>query len=327
MELANVAFNKKNYTVAKENYQKVLETNSKDPYAQTQLAKCNSFLNPSITLSVSREKLSFASSGGKETINVRTNSSSYSVTAWPSWYSVTKYSNYLIVTCKPHTGNSTRSDWFKVTAGNKEIRIYISQPGTASSKTNTVKTASNSSYNSKCFNCPYTKDHWGISIGYINKIWDYAYLTDNYTSTDLDGIQIGIHFEPLFKYGFGIDVGLYYEYYSQSVKQTYNYKHNTNYEEYAINIPIHLEYRFNLSKYFNSFIYGGIGFDAILKSSLHDNVKWRTAMEYGGGLRIDHVQINIGQSLYLNEQENSRYPSGKKYDKYKYFALSVSYMF
>jgi tetratricopeptide (TPR) repeat protein len=44
-ENGNLEFNRGNYKQAKDSYQKVLDTNSNDSYAKSQIEKCNSYLN------------------------------------------------------------------------------------------------------------------------------------------------------------------------------------------------------------------------------------------------------------------------------------------
>jgi tetratricopeptide (TPR) repeat protein len=127
IKTANQAFANKNYKSAKENYQNVLDSNPKDAYAKTQLEICEIALTP--TLSVSKESLSFTSSGGNENITVTTNASSYSVSGLPAWCTVQKYEGYFVVTCQANTSTATRTGVLTVTAGEKTSQINISQAG------------------------------------------------------------------------------------------------------------------------------------------------------------------------------------------------------
>ena len=63
----------------------------------------------------------------------------------------------------------------------------------------------------------------GLSLGYVTKQWEVSqngqienigYWEDK---SSLTGVQIGIRVEPQFKYGFGINTGLYYEYYFSNI--------------------------------------------------------------------------------------------------------------
>jgi hypothetical protein len=418
---ANQEFDSQNYKSAEENYQKVLDSNPKDVYAKTQLEKCNNALNPpATTLSVSKSNLSFSSSGEDERITVTTNASSYSVQALPSWCTVWKYAGYFIVTCSANSGNATRtdyftvtagnkevrinvsqtnktktetkitltvstqnvsfaagfdktiidvktnaddyqitylpswcrvgdknsdwfsliceanntnrsrSDWFKITAGNKEVRIDISQAGETSTVSTTGRTdIGNNTYRPRkpfCFNCPNTGYKWGFSAGYVEKrMYDYDI---GYGYNNLMGLQFGFKIEPLFKYGFGLHTGVFYEFYYKPIEQNYSDYYDTytvDYMQHVINIPLHLEYRLNFSRYFNLFVYGGPSVDMIISNDFGSSSK-HVLLDYGGGLRINHVQFNIGKSCIINNINDSRDFNGLLHN-YKDLAASISYMF
>jgi hypothetical protein len=87
-----------------------------------------------------------------------------------------------------------------------------------------------------------------------------------------------------------------------------------------------LEYRLNFSRYFNIFVYGGVGFDLVTNASF-DEYSTGTSLEYGSGLRIDHIQFNIGQSLKIRNGNDFDDYSPMNYDINKELVISVSYMF
>ncbi|MBK8044912.1 MAG: BACON domain-containing protein [Haliscomenobacter sp.] len=118
-----------------------MDSNPKDSHAQAQLEKCNSALNPVVTLSVSKGNLSFPASGGSENITVSTNKSPYSVNLLPSWCTLQKYSGYFI-NCSANAGTNIRNGYFMVAAGDKTIRINISQSGKEEIKTETALSVS-----------------------------------------------------------------------------------------------------------------------------------------------------------------------------------------
>lgn len=412
LRYADQAFNSKNYRLAKENYQKVLDTNPKDSHAKERIVICESILNP--TLSLDKQSLSFTSSGGTSNIRIETNLSAYEVVAIPSWCNVTKQSDHFTITCKPNTGNNTRSDYFKVKAGSKELSVSVKQEGvpqkTKTPNTNTAVntvltvspetlnfdanggrynvnlksnastyntalttgswytvttysgyiaiqcqpnygndrsdwfevrsggkavrvrinqsgTKSNRNYSNsykkkQCFNCPKAYYSWGVSAGYAKRTLenpDYGY-----NDVKLNGIQFGIKYEPLFKYGFGLNAGLFYEYYFfDDEVNTYWDSYNMKYEEHHFVIPLHLEYRFNISKYFNIFVYGGASFD-VLTNSGFDEYGIQPTYDFGGGIRIDHVQFNVGVSREFTNLKSSTDEFGKND---KDFIVSMSYMF
>ncbi len=84
------------------------------------------------TLSLSKEYLYFESQGGKsEAINVYSNASTYSVSFLPSWCTVQSNNGYFTVLCNANYNSQARNDWFIVTAGDKEKKVYVIQKGLA----------------------------------------------------------------------------------------------------------------------------------------------------------------------------------------------------
>ena len=70
---------------------------------------------------------SFAASGGNETFYVKTDATSWETWGVPSWCEIkSKTSTSFTLSCKPNTG-AARSDWMKVKAGGKEVKIDIKQ--------------------------------------------------------------------------------------------------------------------------------------------------------------------------------------------------------
>lgn len=70
----------------------------------------------------------YSYSGGTYNYLVKTNSSDYSVTMLPSWCSVSKYADVFTITCDRNNSSSSRSDWFKVSAGDLSVKVHVSQP-------------------------------------------------------------------------------------------------------------------------------------------------------------------------------------------------------
>jgi tetratricopeptide (TPR) repeat protein len=368
IKTANQAFNNKNYTVAKEEYQKVLDSNPKNRYALSKLEDCNKALNPpatpalrkattavltdiwnnkygnmperrqklidagidpddaqkrinngegkpatfanqKITLGVSNQNISFTASGSSTIIDVITNSNDYKIILLPPWCKIkSKSPTGFSLVCDANTSGLSRSSWFKVTAGDMEIKVYISQAGLKNSTTSYG--LSKPIKNRKCFNCPKTKSTLGLTLGYMQKSFD-----------NTEGVQFGLRIEPLFKYGFGINTGVNFAVYSNNLFRASN--EGIKLEQPTINIPLHLEYRLNFSKWFNVFIYGGAGIHIITDSK---NYLTPTTFDYGGGLRINHLQFNLGQSLYLGDMEHIRDLGARKLSYHK-LIFSVSYMF
>jgi hypothetical protein len=207
----------------------------------------------------------------------------------------------FFVSCEANNSTKSRSDWFKVSDGDNELRININQSGSLYPVPE--KKVKSTTKNRKCFNCPNAKYTWGITAGYIQKSYNHT-----------EGIQLGLRIEPLFKYGFGLNTGLNIEGYSTDLLNG-----GAKHWQAALNIPLHLEYRLNISKWFNVFAYGGAGFNFITNSI-------PATFEYGGGLRINHIQFNLGRSLYLGNLRNN-HDVGISTKFYQDLILSVSLMF
>jgi hypothetical protein len=229
------------------------------------------------TLSVSKDNLSFSSSGGKsEKITVYSNAGTYSILFVPAWCSYQTYNDgSIVVICNANNRAQSRSDWLKVTAGGKEVTINIAQSGTTNTTTQKSNASavneksSNQSIIPQCFNCPKGNPRpLGLSLGAVQKQWEWKTYerTAKYGAWDkygsyLEGIQAGVRVEPLFKYGFGLNTGLFYEYYfSKSDLQTGAYTdapgiyyYVMNYTEHSLCLPLHLEYRANFAKKFQFF--------------------------------------------------------------------------
>lgn len=281
-----------------------------------------------ITLSVSNRDISFASNGGRTIIDVKTNTADYQIINLPSWCKVgAKHSNWFSLTCDANVTSGSRLSWFKVSAGDKEIKIEVHQSGPSQSNASNPgenQSNTNSLYKQKkTFNSPNAKYPWGISLGYVNKSVARSFGYNDYDDIKMDGIQIGLRFEPLFKYGFGLNTGLFYEYYALNLFDD-KYDTDDDYKEHLISIPLHLEYRFNLSKYFNIFAYGGASMD-VITNGYFDDYSFQTSLDYGGGIRIDHFQVNVGQNLRLDKFNDLQRINNLK--KYKNLIVSLSYMF
>lgn len=78
--------------------------------------------------STSNKTKHFSESGGRETYYVKTSASSYETWGVPSWCSIeNKTASSFTLVCKKNTNRSARSDYMKVKAAGKEIRIDIKQ--------------------------------------------------------------------------------------------------------------------------------------------------------------------------------------------------------
>ncbi len=148
---ADLAFNGKNYTKAKEFYLAILDSNPQDEFVKGRLESINKFLstpvqkplNPTtkspsnpIKLSLSKTEISFKSSGGSDYIDINLNSNLYTIEMLPSWCSVQKYNNYFVVICNVNKEISKRSDYFYVKNGVETIRVNVTQQASSQGNEN-----------------------------------------------------------------------------------------------------------------------------------------------------------------------------------------------
>lgn len=141
----------------------------------------------------------------------------------------------------------------------------------------------------------------------------------------MHGAQVGFRIEPLFKYGFGINTGVFYEYYYSKGETDYHYgeSYHPIFQEHALYVPFHLEYRLNFSRKFQLFFYGGASFDYGLMAKIKtdngnlyfddDNAyegflgkRYNVSYEYGGGMRFGRVQFNFTVSRGLINMSQDR---------------------
>lgn len=215
----------------------------------------------------------------------------------------------------------------------------------------------NSLRNKRSFNSPHDNYFIGFSAGYVQKQWTFDFKDGGSEkvgfwddSKKISGVQAGIRVNPQFVYGFGLNTGLYYEfYYSKSDRMNYtdDYGQYTGtLQEHALYLPVHLEYRMNFSKYFQLFFYGGIGLDYGLANSIKwvdcdddsysetinniydsddcpDWQRFNYSLEYGGGIRTSCFQLNFTMSKGLRNMSST--------DEYKVYQgknlmLSLSIM-
>lgn len=230
-------------------------------------------------LSLSSQNLSFDRGQGYRTIEINAEPD-WNIETYPSsWVDLQREDNKLSVNVKKNKKFKMRQASFTISNGNLYQRVSVSQEG-------------------RVFNTLEKKDRRvvGFSVGYVQKSWD---VEDGYRSKFWDraeyvhGVQAGFRIEPLFKYGFGINTGVFYEfYYTEGVTDDYH-------QEHALYIPLHLEYRLNFSRKFQLFFYGGASFDYALADSgsahIYDYLdrSYNVSYEYGGGMRLWRLQFNF----------------------------------
>ena len=259
-------------------------------------------LEKEVTLSTSVQNISAPAIGDIFTIDVNTNESFFEISNLPNWCRVNKYNGWFSLACDANYTDLSRTDWFKVAAGDKEVKINVYQA--ASIKTANKNTYSQSNYTTpiivrkpRCFNCPKTKDVLGLT---------FAFTGD----TDNDGgFQGGLIYEPLFKYGFGLRTGLLFDAFDK--------------KKLGIVLPIHLEYRLNFAKKFSLYGYGGLGLNLIRNSN---GYPLPMTFDYGAGMQINHFHIIVGDSKQISNY-NRVHKSGYNLEKYEKLNITFSFMF
>lgn len=270
------------------------------------------------TLTVSTTNISFPQSGGDYRFDVYTDADEYSVSYLSTWcFEKLKTKTGFTLYCIPNKTGATRTDWFKVKAGNKEVRIYVTQysSGTTNARNTNPKMNSNkaddvyyngsvakktkSRENNNCFNCPKTRDAILIKSALISD------------SDEDKGHQFGVLYEHLFKYGFGIRSGFLIEAFPNFWES----------DPQVLYLPIHLEYRLNFAKIFSIFGYGGLGLNLVPNVS---GYPLPTTFDYGCGLQLSIVQINYGKNSQIS---NTRvHDNGRKLPLYKKTDIGISIM-
>lgn len=99
--------------------------------------------NQPTTLSVSMQYVYFEKTGGNsDPIKVYSNAKEYSISMTPSWCTIKYYAGYFTIVCEVNY-SKPRSDWFYVNAGDKQVKIVVSQKGSDISNKVSIKTKSN----------------------------------------------------------------------------------------------------------------------------------------------------------------------------------------
>ena len=230
-------------------------------------------------------------------------------------------------------------DWIADIEMLEEARAATKRQEAAAAAPKTSYNYTPKTYN--MFNEPYWDERWwGFSIGYVQKHWlyrpkpkfisdygdveeIYGVFADEGEAQAAHGIQIGIRYEPEFGHGFGLNTGLFYEFYTDHSMNYYDnagYEFKTVWEEHSLNIPMHLEFRANFDEAFQLFAYGGGSVDLGLSSTMGNyyyyyedfisdkvNVygrdvemtRFNASWEAGFGVRFNSIQLQCQMSRGL----------------------------
>ncbi|GHB36265.1 BACON domain-containing protein [Mongoliitalea lutea] len=294
---------------------------------------------PDIEISLS--KTGFIFEGEKETkevIRVLTNASSYSIVNLPSWIKIErKVADSFIIVCLENNTTAQRRGSFQIIAGDKEVNVQVLQnegkkpvfenvaPKTTTAtttKTNTQKPQPREN----CFNCPLTNEILGFSLGYNRLVFDPINNRSLNSASQLEGLNIGFFVNPLLKYGFGIQVGFFVDFYTDNIGNSLF--GDSSFDYYSVKLPLHLQYRLNFSESFNLFVFGGPNL-TFFESSNTNDAAYPLIFEYGVGMRVERLQFTFGKSsrsFYTKGAEGFFYIGTPDYT-YQNLMLNVAYMF
>lgn len=201
----------------------------------------------------------------------------------------------------------------------------------------------------------------GLSLGYVRKSWMMEYQDGIneaggiFDDKPLHGFQAGLRYSQQLWHGFGVDTGLYYEYYEdKSGIETASdgwgpFGYYMKLHEHNIHFPMHVEYRLNFTDDFQVFFYGGIALDCALyckfdyfedgydepygsidediyeaEDMLPDVKRFNAGWSFGGGVTYKALQLNAGTRRgFVNMSASPEY----KVFQNNPFEISLSFMF
>lgn len=205
------------------------------------------------------------------------------------------------------------------------------------------------------------KRPFGIAVGYGQKQFRIRPSDKSLpsTKTSLTGLSsnkyshtfsIGLTWMPEFKYGIGIQTGIYYDLTMEKAKEEESHNTDTRYSstDHSLSIPLRIQYRIELAKDFSLFIYAGPSFDIGLafndkvSSFLNDQEtstesrdrykedlkRFNLLCGVGGGIRWKGLQLRAGGDWgLLNMVKDAGSNSTYKLFINKPFTINLSYQF
>lgn len=114
------------------------------------------------------------------------------------------------------------------------------------------------------------KRPFGISIGYTGKQlkdvddgekYPWVYLGDDEYKKSSASLRVGLYWAPEFRYGIGIQTGLYYELSTSCYKEE---DYRMSMSEHTLSIPLRVQYRYEIIRDLSVFLYTGPSFDISL---------------------------------------------------------------
>lgn len=219
-----------------------------------------------------------------------------------------------------------------------------SSPRTSPTRTSPART--NAGQGKLRFN-PEPSDNrpFGISIGYTSKQQTdgedkvpWVYLGNNENKKSSAALRVGLYWAPEFRYGLGIQTGLYYEM-SYSKEDSEGIK--ISWSEHNLSIPLRIQYRYEIISDLSVFIYTGPSFDISLANTMKASAdgysekinvnvieesglnRFNMLWGVGAGVRWRGLQLMLGGDWGLTKIYKDDY--GIKLNKP--FSISLSYQF
>ena len=291
------------------------------------------------TLTVYPKEVVFKPKGGTQFIGVQTTTGEYAINVYApvKWHDTKKVDTGFTIHCNPYKKNDlriqrenltnrknlTRCDTVYVNVKEISERIIVKQKAPPLA----LKIPHNT---------------FGLSIGYVQKNWTYQIPKDTAApyhivwenTGKMLGIQAGVRLDFYFKstfFGLGISTGPYYQFmYSKTpfIQDSLRGNYKKTMQEHSIYLPIHLIYRYDITKKIGIFINGGIGIDwsmylfvratdkdaaepFYVSSNIYKNIDWKLRNrfvltgEYGGGVRFERSVFTISFSQPLRKQTSN----------------------
>lgn len=163
----------------------------------------------------------------------------------------------------------------------------------------------------------------GVSAGYVAKEWSTDFYGDTYSENlwgeegkMFHGFQLGVFFQPCFKWGLGLYTGLFYEsYISLSAKMSYD-----KFTEHGAYLPLHMSYRLPLGRETSITLRGGLGLNFALYGKFRD---FGYEDEYGDYYGPEDYQLKYGRDGWP-KHFNAQLEMALSF-RYKDFQISASY--
>ncbi len=155
----------------------------------------------------------------------------------------------------------------------------------------------------------YDADAMGFSLSYVQKQLVYtdenddkqAYNTWGEEDKWVQGVQVGIYFQPTFSWGLGLHTGLFYEYYTSTNDNLTDVDDFNLYTEHALYMPAHLYFRLPFAEQVALAVHGGLGINCGLTRSIacKDEESYYAPIELAYGTTEYSKQLSLASELSL----------------------------